>query len=239
MDTKIEGVILAAGFSSRTKTFKMELPFGNKTLIERAIEGMIDTCSRIIVVGGHRIERIIEITKKYPTVQVVLNKHYEKGMFSSVQEGVRHLKGDWFFMMPGDYPFINKHVFQKLKKTMETSDSGYDIFIPTSKGRKGHPVLIRKNLKDEILKEPADSTLKTVINRNSCLLVEVGHEGILMDVNTMEDYERAKAWLFNSEIPNPKLQITNKSQITKSKLQKDKIKLTSNSPESEEKGQGI
>ena len=82
MGIKIEGVILAAGFSSRAGTFKMELPFGEKTLIERAIDGMIDTCSRIIVVGGHKIERIREITKKYPTVQVVFNRHYEKGMFS-------------------------------------------------------------------------------------------------------------------------------------------------------------
>ena len=192
MGIKIEGVILSAGFSSRTKTFKMELPFGNKTLIERAIEGMIDTCSRIIVVGGHRIERIREMTKKYPTVQVVLNKHYEKGMFSSVQEGVRHLTGDWFFIMPGDYPLITNHVFQKLKKSMEASDPGYDIFIPTSKGRKGHPVLIREKVKDEILREPVDSTLKNVIHRNNCLLVEVDHKGILMDVNTMEDYERVK-----------------------------------------------
>ncbi len=192
MDIKIEGVILAAGFSSRAETFKMELPFGEKTLIERAIHGMIDTCSRIIVVGGHRIERIREITKKYPTVQVVYNKHYEKGMFSSVQEGVCHLEGGCFFMMPGDYPLITEHIFQKLKKAMESSTPGTDIFIPTFKGRKGHPVLIREKLKYEIVKEPVDSTLKTVINRNSCTLVEVDHEGILMNVNTMEDYEKAK-----------------------------------------------
>jgi len=71
---------------------------------------------------------------------------------------------------------------------MEASDPGYDIFIPTSKGRKGHPVLIREKVKDEILREPVDSTLKNVIHRNNCLLVEVDHKGILMDVNTMEDY---------------------------------------------------
>jgi len=47
MGIKIEGVILSAGFSSRTKTFQNGAPLSeNKTLIERAIEGMIDTCSR-------------------------------------------------------------------------------------------------------------------------------------------------------------------------------------------------
>lgn len=208
---QIEGVILAAGFSSRAGTFKMELLFENKTLIERVIEGMIDTCSRIIVVGGYRIERIIEITKNYPGLQIVFNKNYEKGMFSSVQEGIRHLKGDAFFIMPGDYPFITKNVFQKLKKALKTTtaggtrsqkgskDMGSDIFIPTFKGRKGHPVLIRKKLVDELLKEPVDSTLKTVINRNIYTLTEVDHESILLDVDTIEDYERAKAWLFNSK----------------------------------------
>jgi molybdenum cofactor cytidylyltransferase len=192
MDIKIEGVILAAGFSSRARTFKMELPFGEKTLIERAIDGMIDTCSRVIVVGGHKIERIRKITKKYPIVQVVLNRHYEKGMFSSVQEGVRHVKGDCFFMMPGDYPLITKHVFQKLKNVMESSSSNIHVFLPTFKGKKGHPVLIRRILIDEILMETVDSTLKAVINRNNYTLVEVAHEGILVNVNTIEDYEKAK-----------------------------------------------
>jgi molybdenum cofactor cytidylyltransferase len=195
MEITIEGVILAAGFSSRAGTFKMELPFGEKTLIERAIDGMIDTCSRVIVVGGYRIERIRKITKKYPIVQVVLNRHYEKGMFSSVQEGVRHVEGDCFFMMPGDYPLITKDVFQKLKNAMESSNSNIHVFLPTFKGRKGHPVLIRKIVKDRIVQEPVDSTLKAVINRNNCTLVEVGHEGILMNVNTMEDYEKAKKCL--------------------------------------------
>ncbi len=86
---------------------------------------------------------------------------------------------------------------------MESSNSGTDVFIPTFKGRKGHPVLCRAVLKDKILEEPVDSTLKTVFNRNNCLLVEVDHEGILMNVNTMEDYEKAKkAVLKSSESKN-------------------------------------
>ena len=88
----IEGVILAAGFSSRTGVFKMELPLEGKTLIEHTIHSMVDFCSRVIVVGGHKSERIIEITKNYANVQVVLNPHYRTGMFSSAREGVRHVR---------------------------------------------------------------------------------------------------------------------------------------------------
>lgn len=189
----IEGVILAAGFSSRTGTFKMELPFGEKKLIHRVIEGMMDSCSRVIVVGGHRIERIIRLTQKYPAVQVVFNQHYERGMFSSVQEGVGHLGGEAFFIMPGDHPLVDRSVYQRLIAALKSSAPGYDVFIPVFKGRKGHPVLMKKALAEEIRKEPPLSTLRAVIRRHRSFLVEVDQEGILLDVDTLEDYEKASS----------------------------------------------
>lgn len=94
---KIEGIVLAAGLSKRAGTYKMELKFGEKTLIEKSIEGMYDVCSRIIVVAGYRIERVISILNKYEKVEVVFNKDYEKGMFSSIKEGMKHVKEEKFF----------------------------------------------------------------------------------------------------------------------------------------------
>lgn len=188
----IQGIILAAGFSSRAGAFKMELPFGQKKLLEIAIETMTKSCSGIFVVAGYLPERIKKITQSYPYVRVVVNEHFQRGMFSSVLEGVRHLESDAFFITPGDYPFITPHVYQSLTNALETSASGTDIFIPTYNGRKGHPVLMKKTMVKKILDESVDSMLKTVINRNVFELVEVGEEGILMDVDTPEDYEKAK-----------------------------------------------
>lgn len=188
----IEGIILAAGFSSRAGAFKMELPFGRKKLLEIAIETMKNSCSRIVVVAGYRYERILEITQSYPFVHTVVNMDFEKGMFSSVQEGVRHMDGDAFFMTPGDYPFITPRVYGLLTNALETSSQETDVFIPTHNGRKGHPVLMRKRMVKEIMDEPVDSMLKTVINRSAFNLVEVGEEGILIDVDTPRDYVKAK-----------------------------------------------
>lgn len=191
----IEGIILAAGFSSRAGAFKMELPFGQKKLLEIAVETMKNWCSRIIVVAGYQPERIKTIALPYPFVLVAVNNDFQRGMFSSVQEGVRHLEGDAFFMTPGDYPFITPRVYRILTNAMETVSRETDIFIPTFNGRKGHPVLMKKRMVNEILDEPVDSMLKTVINRNTFAPVEVGEEGILIDVDTPEDYEKAKARL--------------------------------------------
>lgn len=186
----IEGVILAAGFSSRTGVFKMELLLEGKTLIEHSIHSMIDFCSRVIVVGGYKIERIIDITKNYANVQVVLNPHYRTGMFSSVLEGVRHVKAKWFFFTPGDYPLVKKTTYQKLLEASATSPSE-NIFIPVCRGRKGHPILINGCLVKELLKEPKDSNLRKFINRNGFTPVEVDDDGILVDIDTLEDYEMA------------------------------------------------
>lgn len=51
MQAKVDGLILAAGLSTRAKAFKLGLRVEGKTIIERSVEGMYDICSKVIVVG--------------------------------------------------------------------------------------------------------------------------------------------------------------------------------------------
>jgi len=77
MKNGVEGIILAAGFSSRAHKFKMDLPIGNQLLLERTVEGMTSVCQRIIVVTGHnrnRVEQIVEPFPKVITVQIKNSK---------------------------------------------------------------------------------------------------------------------------------------------------------------------
>lgn len=180
----VDGVVLAAGLSSRAKTYKMELKFGDKTLIEKSIEGMLGVCSKIIVVGGYQSERITNILEKYPTVEVVFNQNYLNGMFSSVKEGLRHVTEKRFFILPGDYPLIKKEIYKCMLLRYE------DIIIPTYKGKKGHPVLLNSRLINEIIKEPSDSNLREFIKSKGHTLVETDDPGVLVDVDTLDDYKK-------------------------------------------------
>ena len=81
---KFIGVILAAGFSSRAETFKMTLKFGENTVIENTIIKMSKYCSKIIVVGGYKIERLNFLSDKYDFVELIFNENYKDGMYSSV-----------------------------------------------------------------------------------------------------------------------------------------------------------
>jgi molybdenum cofactor cytidylyltransferase len=189
---KIEGIILAAGFSSRAGVFKMALKLQEKSLIQHTVEAMMGSCRRIVLVGGHRIERLKSLVSGYPEVEVVYNRQYRLGMFSSVQEGVRHLKGDLFFLIPGDCPFVRKSTYRQLLLAAQNG-GGPDIWIPVYRGRKGHPVLIKEFLGPEILKEPVDFTLRDFIRQKGYREVEVEDEGILKDIDTAADIKEARS----------------------------------------------
>lgn len=182
---KVEGIILAAGFSSRAGTYKPAWPLDGKPLIHHTIDSMAHSCSRIIVVGGHKIKRLKELTRDYAKVQVVFNENYSSGMFTSVKEGVKHLKGDKFFLIPGDCPLVKKEVYRQLLQARG------DIVIPEYRDRKGHPVLIKTSLAEEILREPEDSNLRDFIRRKGYETIEVEDSGILIDIDTKEDFEKA------------------------------------------------
>lgn len=186
----IEGIILAAGLSSRAGLYKMAVKLGNRHLIERTVEGMLGICTRIIVVGGHRIERLKPLVSGYPEVRVVNNRNYRLGMFSSVKAGIRYATGELIFLTPGDCPFIKKTTYQKL---IDAAMKGEGLLIPVYNGRCGHPVLINGKFREDLLKEPVDSTLRDFIHRKGYHCVMVEDEGILVDIDTPKDIEKTKA----------------------------------------------
>lgn len=180
----IEGVVLAAGLSSRAGCFKMTLELGSSTVIEKCIEGMYDLCSRIIVVGGYRIDELSRVLYKYQKVRLVVNSHYEAGMFSSVKEGFRHVQGDRFFFIPGDYPMVSKRVYD----TMASTEG--DIIVPVYHGKNGHPILMKGQLAGELVENKDISNLREFIAKKGYVQVDVPEPGILMDIDTMDDYKK-------------------------------------------------
>lgn len=179
---EIEVVILAAGYSSRADGFKMSFKLDGKPVLHRVIEVFHKICARIFVVSGHRAEEIEKLAAGYKNVRVVYNPRYDDGMFSSVQAGAACVQAARFFFTPGDYPLIGPDVCRKLLAVRS------EVVIPTFGGRKGHPVLLDGALAPEIVREPPDSNLKRFLQRKTCQLTEVGDAGILIDLDTQEDY---------------------------------------------------
>lgn len=179
---EIEAVVLAAGYSSRANGFKMAMEVDGKPVLQRVMEAFSAVCTRIHVVSGYRADEIQRLCAGYAQVQVVHNPGFDAGMFSSVQTGVRQVHADRFFFTPGDYPLITADICRKLLAVPG------EVVAPVFEGRKGHPVLLSGALAEEIAHEPPDSNLKQVLRRKTYTTVEVGSAGVLMDLDTPDDY---------------------------------------------------
>ena len=179
---EVDGVVLAAGLSTRAGVGKLTLEIEGQAILARCLESMYDACARIIVVTGHRRETLRPILRTYAKVEEVHNPDYASGMFGSVLAGVRQVKAERFFLTPGDYPLIAKSTYAAL------ANVDGEVVIPVFAGKRGHPLLMDSRLIRELLSYPGVATLEDFILHQGASLVPVQDPGILMDVDTMEDF---------------------------------------------------
>ncbi len=178
-----EGIILAAGYSSRTKQNKMLFSIRGKSLIRHAIEGMKPFVSHVFIVTGHYDDAIREEVADIGDVTCILNSQYDLGMFGSIQTAVKVISDD-FFVLPGDCPFVDMKTYEALLHGTR------EMRVPSYEGRKGHPLWVAKHLIKPLLDEPIESNLKAFRNRCDLEIINVDDPKILNDIDTIEDYQK-------------------------------------------------
>jgi molybdenum cofactor cytidylyltransferase len=180
----VDGIILAGGYSKRLGRNKMSINFKNKPVIQHTIEHMQSVCHHIYVVTGFYHEEIKKLVDKIDHVQVVFNADYERGMFSSVLSGVACTNHD-FFIIPGDYPMVQSKVYHQILLGTK------GIRVPSFSFKLGHPIFFNQSYKDVLLNTMYDN-LKSFRNAYDYEIIDVDDEGILFDIDTIEDFNRLK-----------------------------------------------
>ena len=191
---KINGLVLAAGMSSRMGKFKPLLEMNGRTMIEQSIESMlVSGVDKIVVVLGYRgedIEAVLDKAIYRSRIQIVYNENYETTeMLDSVKIGVQSIDDcDAFFLLPGDMPAICTSTFVTLKRTMEKEDR--TVIFPVIDGYKKHPPLISNRCIPDILNFESDGGLRDLWKNLSddTVLVPIEDKGCLMDADTMAQY---------------------------------------------------
>lgn len=178
-----QGIILAAGFSSRAQANKMLFEIHGVSLLEHAIKGMKPFVSQIYVVTGHYASEIEQRIAHDSTVRCIYHANYAKGMLSSIKVGVFVTDED-FFILPGDCPFVQKDTYQALLQGTKT------IRVPRFQHRRGHPMWMDQSLKQKLLDEPDDSSLKAFRNRFDFETIDVMDQHILDDIDTLSDFQK-------------------------------------------------
>ncbi len=190
---KITGVILAAGLSSRMGEFKQLLPIGERPAVCRIASVLTDCLRQVIVVVGHRAQEVQDALREY-NVKCVTNKDYSDGMLSSVQCAVREMGPgrDYLFCL-GDQPSLDGDVVQAVIDRALRVDAG--IVVPTFKGKRGHPLFLRRSYGPAILELEQGVGLNAITRNNpqDTLEVPLDCEAILEDMDTPADYVREQA----------------------------------------------
>lgn len=190
----IEGLVLAAGLSSRMGTNKLLLEVNGSAIIEKTVAILLGTAvSGVSIVLGSCSNEIRRLLDKYP-INFIYNSNYKSGMSYSIKSGIdammERIDIDAVLIMLGDMPLIDSSTVNRLIEEYENNCSL--IIVPRYNGRSGHPVLFSREMFESILEIKGDNGAREVVNKflDQVLFVDVDDSGIIIDLDTKEDLER-------------------------------------------------
>jgi CTP:molybdopterin cytidylyltransferase MocA len=205
---KIGLVILAAGYSERMGVFKPLLPVGGESALLRAVGiGKSEKVHVISVVTGYRCEDVeAELGLcRAKNIRHIHNKHFDEGMFTSVQAGVHSLPSDLdgFLLLPVDICAVRPETLEKVIAAF-VLDNGESVVYPTYNGRRGHPSLIPYAFVPGLKVYDGENGMRGYLSRFPSVDVEAGDEGVLLDMDTPADYAALLKFLGLPTYPDEK-----------------------------------
>ncbi len=177
---KTAGIILAAGESKRMGRAKAFLPFRSGTFLSTLTAAFQPFCDPVIAVFGFDGEAAA--ARAPQGIVPVINPDYRLGMLTSLQAGLRALDPesiDRVFFTLVDHPAVSSITLETL------CHSEAPIAIPRFGGKRGHPVLIGREIAREYLSESREALVRDVIDRdpNRIMYIDVDDPGINDDVD--------------------------------------------------------
>jgi len=188
----LSAIILAAGESKRMGKLKQLMPLGKSTLLEQAINNLLNSSvDETIVVVGHRAEEITRaIASRYP-VKIMFNPDYQNGMSTSIIAGLKQVdpKSKAVMLALADQPLVESGTINQLIDAFNRHDKG--IAVPTHRNRRGNPVIFAVKYKAELLKLKGDIGGREIIKNHpdDVLEVPVDSESVISDIDTKDDYK--------------------------------------------------
>ncbi len=194
-------VLPAAGASLRMGRPKLLLPFRGAPLVAAVVDALRTGGVEAIVLVTAPEDEDLRSWARQAGVATAVNPEPARGMLSSIQEGVDALGGAdalarrsaVLLVSPADLPDLRAESVVELLARMTAA--GAPLAVPVHQGRRGHPLALAPALIPEIFTLDPAVGLKQLRDRHAAELLEVAVDdpGVVMDVDTPEDYERLEA----------------------------------------------
>ena len=191
--THVAAVVLAAGASTRMGTQKLLLPLDDEPLVRRTVRQVCEAgFDEVLVVVGHEHDKVLAALDGLP-IRHAVNPEYATGMGSSFRTAIEHLTDtDAAMFALADQPFVTACDYRAL---LDAYVGGRPAIVSVRYGDViAPPHLFTRALYSElaVLQHGARSVLRR--HAGEMLELEFPRE-LLEDIDTPDDYERAKRLL--------------------------------------------
>src|SRR5215210_2399465 len=198
----VQGFILVGGASRRMGQDKAQLRLGPETLLERIVAELSPATFSVTLVGSPQAY----VGHSLPTVPDV----YEQwGALGGIHAALSAAKTDWIIVIACDLPFVTRDLFERLKSFGDESIDSIDSIVPMQPDGRPQPVCAlycRETCLPEIerLVSAGEHTPRALLTNVRTRYVQFeelndlpGAENFFLNLNTPEDFERAKSFAEN------------------------------------------
>jgi molybdenum cofactor cytidylyltransferase len=192
--SKIAGLLLAAGTSSRMGTPKQLLQAGGQSLLRRTLDQALHSDLELVaLVLGFRAQEIMENLTgalKHAKLRIVENKNYGEGISTSIVAGLSAVEehSDHVMIILADMPHVTSSLINLLiRRTME---SRLPLGAIITKNRRSHPVVIGRRFYEALHHLRGDTGARELFVKypDQLCLVEPEEDYEDVDIDTLEDY---------------------------------------------------
>ncbi len=178
---------------------KQLLEVKGKIMIDHAIKAALGAsdgayADRPVLVLGACYKKILQKSKLADRCEIVINHNYTSGQARSLIAGVKQIQGkcDGAVFMLCDQPFVDAKLVRALTEKFNTVKPG--LLYPVYNEQRGNPVIISSKLFSRLLNARGDQGARFLFKDSSLDIYacKVDAPGILVDVDTPQDYERLK-----------------------------------------------
>jgi len=182
-------ILLSGGKSTRMGMPKAWIKLYNKSSFAEQILSCYNTFDlqkQVLVLNKTHQNKAEEAKLKhlFSPLHIIYNPNTEKGRLYSLKIGLEHITTDLCFIHNIDQPFVTKETLEAL-----LNESSYgDVIIPKHNEKGGHPILIGKNIINELKTQYKNyATLKELLNQFEKTYIAVHSDEILTNINTSDE----------------------------------------------------
>ena len=191
----VQGFILVGGASRRMGQNKAQLQLGSETVLARIVGQLSAAVDSVTLVGSREDHEGVFLPN-------VADVHEKWGALGGIHAALSAARTDWILVIACDLPFATRDLFERLKSFV---DEAFDAIVPMQSDGRPQPVCAlyrRESCLPEIEKlihagEHTPRALLANVRTRYVQFAELGDlphaENFFMNLNTPEDFERAKS----------------------------------------------